>query len=188
MFGSNDGCFIPDVFHATASASLFFASNHEMLIIIISMPIVVINNRANPNQPSTIADAPTPLLTLPFPKSCVMVLAATEAVCCHSTVTSIKTVATKQSARQTWLRARDGTRLNCSIPCVSSACQPGKVSKRRRAKNASIRATILQITPVSGNVRKERKGAKCRMETHVRYGNTTASLNVFATHIRFSGS
>ena len=48
-------------------------------------------NKENPNHPSTIAEVPTPLLTLPFPRSWAMVLAATEAVCCQRTLTRVKT-------------------------------------------------------------------------------------------------
>ncbi|GMF76103.1 unnamed protein product [Aspergillus oryzae] len=66
-----------------------------MLRIITNKPIVVTTIRPNPNHPRTIAELPTPLLTLPLPMSWAMVLAATDAVCCHSTETSTKTDATK---------------------------------------------------------------------------------------------
>jgi len=63
------------------------SSNNRILNIITTSPIVTITNNANPNQPNIIAVAPTPLFTLPFPKSCAICAAATEAVCCHSTDT-----------------------------------------------------------------------------------------------------
>jgi len=55
--------------------------------IITTSPIVTITNSANPNQPKIIAVDPTPLITLPFPKSRAICAAATDAVCCHSTET-----------------------------------------------------------------------------------------------------
>jgi hypothetical protein len=76
-------------------------SSKLILNIITNNPIVTIINNANPNQPSIIADVPTPLFTLPFPKSCAIVLAATDAVCCHSTDTSTKTEAMKMRASAT---------------------------------------------------------------------------------------
>lgn len=69
-----------------------------MLRIMNSSPIVTTTNKTNPNQPNTMADVPTPLLTLPLPMSWAMVLAATDAVCCHSTETSTNTEATKMRA------------------------------------------------------------------------------------------
>lgn len=43
--------------------------NSRRFRIMTSNPIVTITIRANPNQPRTIAEVPTPLLTLPFPRS-----------------------------------------------------------------------------------------------------------------------
>ena len=76
-------------------------SSKCMLNIITSNPIVTTISSAKPNQPSTIAEVPTPLLTLPLPKSCAICAAATEAVCCHSTLTSTKIEAMKISASAT---------------------------------------------------------------------------------------
>lgn len=64
-----------------------------------SRPIVTTINKAKPNQPSTMAVVPTPLLTLPLPRSCAMMDAATDAVCCHSTETKTKMEAMKMIAR-----------------------------------------------------------------------------------------
>ena len=64
-----------------------------------SRPIVTIINNAKLNQPNTIAVVPTPLLTLPFPKSWAMIEAATEAVCCQRTETRTKMEAMKMIAR-----------------------------------------------------------------------------------------
>jgi len=51
-------------------------------------PMVTTINSAKLNQPSTIAVVPTPLRTLPLPKSWAMMEAATDAVCCQRTETS----------------------------------------------------------------------------------------------------
>ena len=74
-------------------------------------PIVTMINKANPNQPNIIAAVPIPLLTLPFPKSWAIVLAPTEAVCCHRTETSTKIEATKIKARAIWETGLDGNGL-----------------------------------------------------------------------------
>ena len=76
-------------------------SNKCILRIITSNPIVTTISNANPNQPSTIALVPTPLFTLPLPKSCAICAAATEAVCCHKTLTRTKIDAMKMSASAT---------------------------------------------------------------------------------------
>ena len=65
---------------------------------VLDSPIVTIIKRAKPNHPRIIAAVPTPDLTLPLPKSCAIVLAATDAVCCHSTDTRTKTLATNINA------------------------------------------------------------------------------------------
>ena len=119
-----------------------------MLKIITSNPIVTTINNAKPNHPSTIAVVPTPLFTLPLPRSCAIVLAATEAVCCHSTETRTKTEATKIRARETWETGREGkgfTSRTSEPSSVVSSCQPGKVARRRKQKNARTMATILGI-------------------------------------------
>jgi hypothetical protein len=61
--------------------------------------MVTITNSTKPNQPSTMAEVPTPLLTTLLPISWAIVLAATDAVCCHNTETSTKTEDTKIKAR-----------------------------------------------------------------------------------------
>lgn len=93
------------------------------------------------------AVVPTPLFTDPFPKSWAITLAATEAVCCHSTETRTKIEAMKMMARATWETARDGKGLTSrSEPSKStSSCQPGKVASRRKQMKAKIRATILLV-------------------------------------------
>lgn len=122
-----------------------------MLKIITSSPIVTIINNANPNQPNIMAVAPTPLFTLPLPRSCAIVLAATEAVCCHSTDTSTNTEATKMRASATWETGREGNGFTSrSEPRSSvSSCQPGKVARRTKQINARIMATILRTQFVS---------------------------------------
>ena len=116
-----------------------------ILRIITSRPIVVTTIKPNPNQPSTMADEPTPLFTLPLPISWAMVLAATDAVCCHSTETRMKTHAMKMSANATCETAREGngfTSFSDPVPSTSS-CHPGKVARRIKQKNARITAMIL---------------------------------------------
>lgn len=117
-----------------------------MLRIITSSPIVTTTNNPKPNHPRIIADVPTPLLTLPFPMSCAIVLAATDAVCCHNTDTRTKTDATKISARATCDTGREGNGFTSrSDPLASiSSCQPGKVASKTKQKNARTMATILQ--------------------------------------------
>src|SRR5690349_14282832 len=88
----------PDRLQQESCCRFLSASPHQSVIscstwilrIITSSPIVTIISSANPNQPNTIAVTPTPLLTLPFAKSCAIMLAATDAVCCHNTDTSTK--------------------------------------------------------------------------------------------------
>lgn len=121
-------------------------SNSWMLRIMTSKPIVTMIRSENPNQPSTMALVPTPLLTDPFPKSCATCAAATEAVCCHSTETSTKIEAMKISANATCETGRDGKGLmSMSEPVRAScsSCQPGKVARRRKVPNARMRATML---------------------------------------------
>ena len=74
-----------------------------------------------------------------------MVLAATEAVCCHKTETSTKTEATKMSARAICETGREGNGLTSRSEPLSStsSCHPGKVAKRRKQMNARTMATIL---------------------------------------------
>lgn len=116
-----------------------------MLRIMQSRPMETMMKNAKPNQPSNMAEVPTPLLTLPFPRSCAIVLAATEAVCCQRTDTRMNTEATKIRARATCDTGRDGNGLtSMSEPwLLSSSCQPGKVASRRNDRNANISATIL---------------------------------------------
>jgi Pyruvate/2-oxoacid:ferredoxin oxidoreductase delta subunit len=120
-------------------------SNIWMLKIITSNPIVTAKRSTKPIQPSVMAAVPTPLITLPLPRSCAIVLAATEAVCCHSTLTSTNIEATKMSARATWETGRDGKGLTSrSEPRSSvSSCQPGKLARRQKTTKAKMSATIL---------------------------------------------
>lgn len=100
---------------------------------------------ANENHPSTIAVVPTPLRTLPFPKSCAIIDAATEAVCCHSTETSTKTEAMNMMAKAACDTGREGNGFTSrSLPWASSSsCHPGNVANNRRHMNANTIATIL---------------------------------------------
>jgi hypothetical protein len=87
------------------------SANTLILNIITSNPMVTMIRRANENHPRTIAVLPTPLRTLPFPRSCAMMEAATEAVCCHNTDTSTKMDAMKIMASATWETGLDGNGL-----------------------------------------------------------------------------
>lgn len=116
-----------------------------ILKIMTSKPTVTMTSRTKPNQPSTIADEPTPLFTLPFPMSCAIVLAATDAVCCHSTDTRTNTEETKIRASAAWETGREGKGLTSRSDPESStsSCQPGNVARRMKQKNARMTATIL---------------------------------------------
>lgn len=116
-----------------------------MLRIMTSRPMVTMMSSVKLNQPMTMALDPTPLSTLPLPKSCAMMLAATDAVCCHSTDTSTKMLAMKMMASATWLTGRLGNGLTSrSDPSESSSsCQPGKVASRRRQTKAKMMAMML---------------------------------------------
>jgi hypothetical protein len=111
-----------------------------------SKPIVTMINSVKLNQPKTMAVVPTPLLTLPLPRSWAMMEAATEAVCCQRTETRTKIEAMKMMASAIWETAREGKGLTSrSEPwSSSSSCQPGKVARRRRQMNAKTMATILR--------------------------------------------
>ena len=118
-----------------------------MLSIMTNSPIVTMMSKAKPNHPRIMAVVPTPLLTLPFPKSCAIVAAATDAVCCHNTETSTKIDATKMMARATCETGREGNGfLSSTEPRSScSSCQPGKVANRSRQTKARMMATMLCV-------------------------------------------
>jgi len=107
--------------------------------------MVTMISNAKLNHPSTIADVPTPLRTLPLPRSCAIIDAATEAVCCHRTETRTKIEAMKMMAKAICDTGREGNGLtSLSLPAASSSsCQPGKVAKSRRQIKAKTMATIL---------------------------------------------
>lgn len=135
--------------HPFTAHSSVRRSSKWMLRIMTSKPIVTMMNSANANQPSTIALVPTPLFTLPFPKSCAICAAATDAVCCHNTDTSTKIEAMKISASATCDTGREGKGLmSMSEPVRAScsSCHPGKVARRRKVMKARTRATMLMFT------------------------------------------
>lgn len=116
-----------------------------MLNIMTSRPMVTIMSNVKLNQPMTMAEVPTPERTLPLAKSCAMILAATEAVCCQRTDTRMKMDAMKMMARATWLTGREGNGLTSrSEPSLlSSSCQPGKVARSNRQMKAKMIAMML---------------------------------------------
>ena len=116
-----------------------------MLRIMTSKPIMTTMSRANENQPMIMALVPMPDLTEPFPKSCAMTDAATEAVCCHSTETRMKMEEMKMMARAIWETGRDGKGLTSrSEPSESSVSyQPGKVARRMKQMKAKMMAMML---------------------------------------------
>lgn len=132
------------------SISAFFSQSANwlrtrILNIMTNRPIVTIISNVNENQPSTIALVPTPDLTAPLPKSSAIVLAATDAVCCHNTDTSTKMEAMKMMARATCDTGREGKGFTSrSEPTLSSSsCQPGKVARRRKQTKAKMMAMML---------------------------------------------
>lgn len=135
-------------------------SNKCILKIITNNPIVTMISSAKPNQPSTIALVPTPLLTDPFPKSCATCAAATEAVCCHSTLTNTNIEAMKINARATCDTGREGKGLiSMSEPVRAScsSCQPGNVARRRKVMKARTIAMMLRRSLVINQVCSEEK-------------------------------
>jgi hypothetical protein len=77
-----------------------------------------------------------------------MVAAATEAVCCHRTLTRTKMEEMKMRARATWETGREGKGLTSTSEPVwrsRSSCQPGKVARRMKVMKARIMATMLFI-------------------------------------------
>ncbi len=139
-------------------------------------------NNAKLNQPSTIAVVPTPLRTLPLPKSWAMMEAATDAVCCQRTETSTNIDAMNIMASAIWETGRDGNGLTSrSLPAASSSsCHPGKVARSRRQINANMIAMMLSLVRRCG--RWGIRGA------YIKYGNTIISLNWLASQIKFRGS
>lgn len=143
-YQSRVGC--RDSIHHQSSVS---RSSRLILKIMTSNPMVTIMNKAKPNHPKIMAVVPTPDLTLPLPRSWAIVLAATEAVCCHSTDTNTKTEAMKMRARATCDTGLEGKGLtSLSEPRSSvSSCQPGKVPRMMKQTKARTMATILQRKP-----------------------------------------
>jgi hypothetical protein len=111
-----------------------------------SKPIVTMISSVKLNHPITMADVPTPDKTLPLPKSCAMMLAATDAVCCQRTDTSTKMEAMKIMAKAIWLTGRLGKGLTSrSDPSLSSSsCHPGNVARSSRQMKAKMVAMILE--------------------------------------------
>lgn len=116
-----------------------------MLKMMSKRPNVTTTSKPKPNQPRIMATVPTPLLTLPLPRSCTIVDAATAAVCCHMMLTSTKTDEMKMVARAAWETAREGNGFTSvsEPPAVVSVCQPGKVARRRKVRKARTMATML---------------------------------------------
>ena len=170
-----------------ASSAIRFSS--WMLSIMTSSPIVTTTSSPKPNQPSIMAVVPTPLLTLPLPRSCAMMDAATDAVCCQSTLTSTNIEAMMIIASATCDTARLGNGFTSTSDPVrgsDSACHPGKVARSTKVTKAKMMATILQprqsSCPVKQGIDSETR------TTHSRYGNTMLFLKVVATQMRFNGS
>lgn len=117
----------------------------RILNIMTKRPMVTMISNAKLNQPSTMAVVPTPLLTLPFPKSWAMMEAATDAVCCQRTETSTNIEAMNIMASAIWDTGREGKGFTSrSLPEESSSsCHPGKVARSRRQMKANMMAMML---------------------------------------------
>ena len=117
-----------------------------ILNIMTSKPIVTIISNVKLNQPITMALVPTPDRTLPLARSCAIILAATDAVCCHSTDTSTKMEAMKMIASAICETGLDGKGFTSrSEPSLSSSsCQPGKVARRSKQMKAKMMAMMLR--------------------------------------------
>lgn len=129
--------------HVTHQSVSWFKT--VILRIMSKRPMVTTISKAKENQPIAIALDPTPDLTLPLPRSWAMILAATDAVCCHRTDTKTNIEATKMIASEICETNRDGKGFTSrSEPSLSSSsCQPGKVAKSRRQMKANMMAMIL---------------------------------------------
>jgi hypothetical protein len=159
----------------------------RMLNIMTSKPIVTIISSVKLNQPITMALVPTPAKTLPLPRSCAIMAAATEAVCCHSTDTRTNMDAMKMMASAIWLTGLLGKGLmSRSEPSESSSsCQPGNVASSRKQMKAKMMAMILLASWLVGCHKEWRIRVP---RTYIRYGNTIISLNWLASQIKFNGS
>lgn len=117
----------------------------------------------------TMALVPTPDLTEPFPKSCAMTEAATEAVCCQSTETRTKMEAMKMMARAIWETGRLGKGLTSrSEPSLSSSsCQPGKVARRMKQMKAKTMAMMLRLVSMKCQLTGSRYLHQVREHNHV---------------------
>ena len=116
-----------------------------------------------PTHPKPIVDAPTLLLMVPYPISCIVVATATEAVCCQTVDTKANTLAATVAARAICACVRAGkgfiskiSTSSSSTPLYStpsystppssvvrSSCQPGKVARIAMAMTAKAMTTIL---------------------------------------------
>ena len=130
----------------------------RILRIITSKPIVTMMSSVKLNQPMTMALVPTPLLTLPLPKSWAMTDAATDAVCCHNTETRTKMAAMKMMASATCETGRDGNGFTSrSEPSESvSSCHTGKVARRRTQMKAKMMAMMLGRIQLASGTRGEK--------------------------------
>lgn len=114
-----------------------------------------------------------------------MVLAATEAVCCHSTDTSTNTDAMNMRARAICETGREGKGWICCWEPLSStsSCQPGKVARMRKQKNARIIATILQWA--ISKKRGEEFQKECRDSHQVRKHDTILKCTCYPNQIQW---
>ena len=121
-----------------------------------------------PTHPKAIADAPTLLLMVPYPISCIVVATATEAVCCQIIDTKANRLAATVAARAICACVCAGKSFtsltstsSSSTPpystppystppystppslTLSSSCQRGKLAMIAMAMTAKAMATIL---------------------------------------------
>ena len=122
------------------------------------MPMAEMARHPKPTHPKAIAGAPTLLLMVPYPISCIVVATATEAVCCQTVDTKANRLAATVAARAICACVRAGkgftsliSSSSSSTPSYStppssvvrSSCQPGKVARIAMAMTAKAMTTIL---------------------------------------------
>ena len=133
------------------------------------MPMAEMARHPKPTHPKAIADAPTLLLMVPYPISCMVVATATEAVCCQTVVTKANKLAAAVAARAICACVRAGkgfiskvSTSSSSTPpystppssVVRSSCQPGKVARIAMAMTAKAMTTILYTSDLFDSRRK----------------------------------
>lgn len=132
--------------------------NRIRVKILVRMPRAEMARNPKPTHAKAIADAPTLLLMVPYPISCIVVATATDAVCCQTVDTKANRLAATVAARAICTCVCAGKGFICTLSTSSSStppystpsssvvrslCQPGNVARIAMAMTAKAMATIL---------------------------------------------